>query len=204
DLYGAANASIAPSAASAVGTIQNDDTSPLVSIAPLSADKAEGDSGLTPFTFNVIRSGDTSGSTSVNWVMSLNNPPAANGADFSGALSGAVSFAAGETTKTVTINVVGDTNFESNEVFQIDLYGVSNGTIDSHAGSALGHILNDDAMPGLFTTGNDVVTLPGPGGVYDALAGDDTVFGTTLSDYIVGGPGNDRLFGGTGSPNTLQ
>ncbi|QOZ22711.1 Calx-beta domain-containing protein [Bradyrhizobium sp. CCBAU 51753] len=204
DLYGAANATIAPSAASAIGAIQNDDTAPIVSIAPLSADKAEGDSGLTPFTFNVSRGGDTSGSTSVNWVMSLNNTPAANGTDFSGALSGALTFAAGETTKTVTINVVGDTAFENNEAFQIDLYGVSNGTIDSHAASALGHILNDDALAGLFTAGNDTVTLPGPGGVYNALDGDDTVFGTTLSDYIVGGAGNDRLFGGTGSPNTLQ
>src|SRR6266478_8871846 len=42
----------------------------LLSIVPLDADKNEGNSGSTPFTFTVSRSGDTSSTTTVNWTVS--------------------------------------------------------------------------------------------------------------------------------------
>jgi len=54
--------------ASATGIIRNDDAS--LSIATASADKVEDDLGVTPFTFTVTRSGDLSGTASVDWAVS--------------------------------------------------------------------------------------------------------------------------------------
>ena len=54
--------------ASAIGTIRNDDAPSVLSIATASADKAEGQSGTTPFTFTVTRTGDTSSANSVSLV----------------------------------------------------------------------------------------------------------------------------------------
>ena len=57
--------------------------------------------------------------------------------------TGTVSFAAGEVTKTISINVVGDTAVESDETFNLTLSGATNGaTITS--GTATATILNDD------------------------------------------------------------
>ena len=54
--------------ASASGLILNDDAS--LSIVATSADMAEGDLGVTPFTFTVTRAGDLSGTASVDWAVS--------------------------------------------------------------------------------------------------------------------------------------
>ena len=86
--------------ASATGTILNDDAT--LSIAALDADKAEGNRGATPFTFTVTRTGDTSVAHAASWSVS---GAAVNGADFAGGVlpSGIVSFAAGQTTQTITV-----------------------------------------------------------------------------------------------------
>jgi Ca2+-binding RTX toxin-like protein len=44
--------------------------------------------------------------------------------------------------------------------------------------------------PGLFTAGNDTVTLP-EAGTYDALGGDDIITMTATGEIAHGGPGND-------------
>ena len=57
--------------------------------------------------------------------------------------SGTLTFAPGETTKTITIEVKGDSKREANETFYLDLYGLSiNGLFTKNRG--LGTILNDD------------------------------------------------------------
>ncbi|WP_442867108.1 S8 family serine peptidase, partial [Anabaena sp. CS-542/02] len=65
----------------AEGTILNDDVPATLDIAPLNAVQAEGNEGLTPFTFTVTRSGDTTGTSSVNWAVTLSG--GADAADFS-------------------------------------------------------------------------------------------------------------------------
>ena len=81
--------------------------------------KLEGNSGTTPFTFTVTRSGSTAGTSSVSYAVSGGT---ADAADFGGTLpSGTVSFAAGETSKTVTLNVSGDTTVEPDESFDVVL-----------------------------------------------------------------------------------
>ena len=59
------------------------------------------------------------------------------------AKSGTLTFAPGETTKTITIEVKGDSKKEANESFYLDLFGLSsNALFTRHRG--LGTILNDD------------------------------------------------------------
>ena len=131
-----------------VGSLPPPPPPPSFAIAALDAAKAEGDSGTTPFTFTVTRSGDTSAAGTVDYAVD----GAADGADFGGGLpAGTVSFAAGETSKTVTIQVSGDTEVEADEAFTVTLGNPSaGGTITT--GSAQGTILNDDAAnPGAFS-----------------------------------------------------
>ena len=127
----------------ATGVIRNDDVTPAaLSIAATSADKAEGQSGSTSFTFTVTRSGDLSGVASASWAV---GGEGVNGADFTGGElpSGVVNFAAGESSKVVTVEVAGDTAVESNESFSVTLSNPSTGAIIG-AASANGVIRNDD------------------------------------------------------------
>lgn len=121
-------------------------TGPVVSIAATSADKPEGNSGTTNYTFTVTRAGDASAAASVQWAVagSGSSPVAAD--DFvGGALpSGSVSFAAGETSKTITIGVQGDTQLEQDEAFTVTLSGASAGTTII-GGAAQGLVRTDEA-----------------------------------------------------------
>ena len=59
------------------------------------------------------------------------------------AKTGTLTFAAGETTKTITIEVKGDSKKEADETFYLDLFGnTSNSLFTKNRG--LGTILNDD------------------------------------------------------------
>lgn len=138
-------------AGSAVGTIRNDDAS--LSIAATDADKAEGRSGTTPFTFTVTRSGDSSRAASADWMVSGS---AVDGADFAGGVlpKGSVHFAAGQTTATITIGVAGDTILEANERFTVTLCDPSDGTSIGTA-SASGRIRNDDTAVSISAVSAD-------------------------------------------------
>ena len=131
--------------ASAIGTILNDDPTALA-IKPLSASLAEGNSGSTPFTFTVTRSGVTTGASSAHWAVTGSGAAPANAADFTGGVlpSGTVSFAAGQTSKTITVNVAGDTTVEPNEQFAVKLSSPIGAVITT--ATATGRIMNDDTI----------------------------------------------------------
>jgi hypothetical protein len=59
------------------------------------------------------------------------------------ARTGTLTFAPGETTKTITIEVKGDRNKEANETFYLDLFGLSSNALFTK-NRGLGTILNDD------------------------------------------------------------
>ena len=122
-------------------------------IAALDATKAEGNSGATAFTFTVTRSGNTSGTSSATWAITGSGSNPAGTDDFGGSLpSGLVSFAAGETSKTITVNVTGDTAVEPNETFTLALSNPTTATLGT--ATATGTIANDDAALGTtMTTG---------------------------------------------------
>jgi hypothetical protein len=107
----------------------------------------EGDAGSMAFTFTVSRTGDTSGTSSAVWAVSGSGFNPANADDFNGAVipSGSVFFAAGESSHSITVNVNGDTNVESDEGFTVTLTSPSGATIATAAAS--GTIRNDDVPP---------------------------------------------------------
>ncbi|QLA20092.1 beta strand repeat-containing protein [Desulfolutivibrio sulfoxidireducens] len=178
----------------------------LISLGATSADKTEGNAGSKAFTFTVTRQGNTTGASSVNWAVTGSGTNQATAADFTGGAlpSGSVSFAAGETQKTVTVNVAGDTTPELAEGFTVTLSGVSGATLGTSTAS--GVIRNDDAFQltgdddiwnGSNTEGDLYDGLAGDD-VMNGLAGDDSVYGNQGDDVLSGGTGNDRLYGGMG------
>jgi hypothetical protein len=127
-----------------VGTIQNDDFAPGVpGISIDNVTQAEGNSGTTDFNFTVTRLGDTSGASSVDFATA--DGTALLTSDYSSE-SGTLDFAAGETTKTVTVGIDGDTDVEPDETFFVNLSNCVNCAITDDQG--LGTILNDDVAPG--------------------------------------------------------
>ena len=132
--------------AAASSTVLNDDAS--LSIAADAASKAEGNAGNTPFTFTVTRTGILLGASSASYAVS----GAANAADFGGVLpSGTVSFAAGQSSAVITVNVSGDTTVEGDESFTVTLSSPVGATITTAAASSI--IVNDDTVVSLRTIG---------------------------------------------------
>jgi probable HAF family extracellular repeat protein len=134
----AGNAVIAD--AQGVATIVDDE--PRVSIN--SVTKNEGHSGTTPFAFTVSLSAPSGAAVTLNFATA--NGSAKSGEDYD-AKSGSLSFAAGETSKTVTVNVKGDRKVESQEVFYVNLSGASGALIPQNWGvniQGTGVVKNDD------------------------------------------------------------
>ncbi|MGA1302700.1 MAG: hypothetical protein ACO3ZD_01525, partial [Cyanobium sp.] len=119
-----------------------------LSLAPLSADKAEGNIGSTPFTFTIQRDGDPSGPVTVAWAVTASGPNPADALDFAGATlpSGIATLASDQTSQQITINVVGDGSFEADESFSVDLINPVGGVLLASATSASGLIRNDDVL----------------------------------------------------------
>src|SRR5215213_5672774 len=109
----------------------------------------EGNSGSTAFTFTVTRTGDTTGTVGVNYAVAGTGTAPANGADFVGGTfpSGTITFASGENSKTITVNVAGDVTSEPNETFRVTLSNSTGGAQISGA-TAVGTILNDEGSGG--------------------------------------------------------
>jgi hypothetical protein len=119
-------------------TITNNDTVPALAINDVAQN--EGNSGTTNATFTVSLSAASGQTVSVNYATA--NGSATAGSDYT-VTSGTLSFAAGETSKTIAVPVLGDTQNEGNETFVVDLSGVVNATLADNQGS--GTINNDDA-----------------------------------------------------------
>jgi uncharacterized repeat protein (TIGR01451 family) len=132
-----------------------DDDSELF-IAPLEADKAEGDSGATDFTFVVTRTGYLTGSVSVDWSVS----GSVAGDDFvEGVLpGGSLSFNPGEASQLRIVTVQGDFIVEADEPFTVLLSNPSVNASISTA-SAGGVIRNDDEAAELTVSKQANVSL---------------------------------------------
>jgi hypothetical protein len=127
----------------AFGTIVNDEVPPVLAIAATDARRQEGNSGTATFGFTIHRARYTSIATDVTWSVVGATATPATPDDFVGNRfpSGTVRFAVGETRKTITVSVAGDTVGESDERFTV-MIGSPGCTIN--VGSAVGTILNDD------------------------------------------------------------
>ena len=121
-----------------VGTIANDDFL-FVSIGDVSV--VEGNAGTVNAVFTVTRSFAV-GTSTVRFA--TGGGTAAAGIDYVAA-TGTVSFGVGETSKTVTVAVTGDTAVEPDETFDVTLSTATGTTIAD--GLGVGTITNDDVTP---------------------------------------------------------
>ena len=120
----------------------------------------EGTAGPTAFTFTVTLSSPHTSTVTVN-AASVNGTATTAGLDYLPLPSTPITFLAGETAKTVTVNVIGDLNIEPDETFLVNLTNAVNGFIDDS--QAVGTILNDDNS----ITINDVTLDEGDSGQTD-------------------------------------
>jgi hypothetical protein len=141
-----------------VGTIVTDETGLAVSDATV----AEGNSGSTVAEFTITRTGPITGTSSA--PLNVGGVTATSGSDFTPPSSRTVQFAAGETSKKVSVTVLGDTVAESNESFEVTLVSpiTGAGTVD---GTGTGTITNDDGTPARSQVSiNDVSVIEGDSG----------------------------------------
>ncbi len=124
----------------ATGRIIDDDTRPSIRINDVTV--TEGDSGTTAALFTVSLSQAFGQNVSVSWATA--NGTAVSGGDYQAA-SGTLTFAAGETSKTISVAVIGDLRVEPTETFQVRLSNATNATIADNTGVAT--ILDNDVAP---------------------------------------------------------
>lgn len=124
------------------GTITNDD-SLATTISIGDATVVEGNAGTVNAIFTITLSAASAQSTSV--TVNTASGSATSGEDFSEVTGQVITFAPGETVKTVTVSVNGDVTFEPSETFTVTLSNAVNTTIED--GQATGTINNDDPVP---------------------------------------------------------
>ncbi len=199
------NATIAAGADTGIGTIVNDDSNTISLgdpnvVGSNNVSHVEGNSGTTGYDFVLTRTGDLSGTASVDFSVAGSGSHPANAADFGGTLpSGTATFAAGSSTAHVIVNVSGDTTIEPNENFTVTLSNPSvNATIAAGADTGLGTIVNDDSNtislgdPNVVGS-NNVSHVEGNSGTtgYDfVLTRTGDLSGTASVDFSVAGSGS--------------
>jgi len=134
----------------ATGTILDDDGAPVLpalSIADLAV--AEGNGEHAHFMFTVTLDKAAAGPVTVAY--STADGTATAGSDYV-ATNGTLTFTAGETSKTVHVDISGDTVFEGNETFAVTLSNASGASLAD--ATAVGTIVNDDRAPDQGHVGN--------------------------------------------------
>jgi hypothetical protein len=127
-----------------IGTIKNDDTAsspPTISINDVTV--TEGNSGTTDAVFTVSLSAVSNSAVTVKYDTADGTATTAN-SDYQSA-SGTLTFTPGQTSKTISVAVNGDTSVEPDETFSVNLSNPTNATIADNQG--VGTIKNDDAPP---------------------------------------------------------
>jgi len=129
------NASIADR--QGIGTIL--DNEPRVHISDFT--KSEGKNGKTFFTFTVTLSASYDQPVTMSY-RTVDGTAKTSDSDYI-AKTGTLTFTPGQTTKTITIQVKGDSKQEANETFYLDLFGLSGNSLFTKS-RGIGSILNDD------------------------------------------------------------
>ena len=160
-------------------------TASVITLSPATTSITEGDTGSQSLNFTVTLSVASTSTVTVNYATA--NGTATAGSDYT-ATSGTLSFAAGETSKTITVSVLGDKTVESNENFTLVLSSPSGATLGSTASATVTIIDNDSTtvlpsftVPG--TLGNDFF-IPSGGNNYLGGGGSDTYI---ISPYTLSG-----------------
>ena len=125
-----------------VGTITDDDYTGTLSID--SPRVAEGNSGTTDLEFTVTLSPAPLSQVTVDYADSMGG--SADSTDHAAITAGTLTFAAGETSKTIAVSVNGDTTAESDETVRLQLSNPtpSGAVIATGMGTGTGTIVDDD------------------------------------------------------------
>jgi hypothetical protein len=115
------------------------------------ARETEGDSGTKAVSFTITRSGTINGNSSVTWETADGT---ATSGDYSGTYS-TLYFGSNQTTKTVVVNVKGDTVDEDDETFKVVLSEPTNAAILEGKGTGTATIVDDDGGAYVASTGTD-------------------------------------------------
>jgi serralysin len=163
---------------------------PRVSVNDVS--RAEGTGGTSTATFTVSLSVPVTSTQSVSYATADGSATA--GSDYTAA-SGVLTFAAGESSKTVVVTLNPDSVQEADETFSLVLSAPSAG-LEIQDGTGVGTILNDDAAPNVPPVAN-VSATPTTGTV--PLAVQFTGSGSTDSDGTISNYAWTFGDGGTGN-----
>lgn len=101
------------------GTILNDDSRPTISVGDATP-VTEGNLGTVPAIFTITLSNPTDETVTVNASTADGTATVADG-DYAGFSNQLVTFAPGQTSRQVTVNINGDAKAESNETFTLSL-----------------------------------------------------------------------------------
>ncbi|MBO1055424.1 MAG: hypothetical protein HEQ27_02390 [Dolichospermum sp. JUN01] len=152
NLSNAINANIAD--AQGQGTINNDDVAlPTITLAVSPTSVSE--DGTTNLIYIFTRTGATTNTLTVNYGIT----GTANTSDYTGATPGTgktITFAAGASTATLTIDPTADTIVESNETVALTLATGTGYTIGTTT-AVIGTITNDDLLPNLNLSANKTI-----------------------------------------------
>ena len=127
-------------------TVNDDEGESTLSIDSPSV--TEGNNGTTTLTFKVTLAPASAGVVSVEYA-DAGTGTATSATDYAAITSGTLTFAAGDTEKTVTVTVNGDTTDEPNETIVLRLSSPSNARLTGGAQTldGTGTINDDDALP---------------------------------------------------------
>ncbi|MBP2314411.1 Calx-beta domain-containing protein [Azospirillum soli] len=173
----------------ASGTLTVTGLVPRLSVAVDPQNRSEGTTGGATFTVTVTRGGVLTGPVTVDYAIAGSGANPATLSDFAAgtALSGTVSFADGETTKTFSITAADDSVHKGNRAFTVTLSNASAGIID--LATATASIIEDDPAP----------QQPGSGGGDSGGSGG----GDSNGGPVIGDGGTVPLDGGGGLSATL-
>jgi CSLREA domain-containing protein len=133
------------------GTIKNDDPIPTISIDNVTHN--EGDAGTTDFVFHITKTNPTELPITVH-AKTINHPSgqASAPSDFTAIADQTFTFPASSTTDTQTLTVLvnGDTMYEHDELFFVNVFNATNASVIESNGT--GTIVNDDPKPTLSIT----------------------------------------------------
>ncbi len=132
----------------ATGTIIDDEDAPSLSIADSSV--SEGNSGMTNMRFTVTMNRESSRQVTVNYETSsgTGTNAAIAGTDYT-TTSSTLTIAAGSTSGTFNVPVLGDTIDESDETFTVTLKNPSSSAVLGNDKTATGTIIDDEDAPSL-------------------------------------------------------
>ncbi|GCL40849.1 choice-of-anchor L domain-containing protein [Dolichospermum planctonicum] len=188
-------------ATAVIGTIIDEDTNVNVAVSPDSVNE----DGTANLVYTFSRYGKIDNALTVNYSIG----GTADGADYTGATPGTgktITFAAGQTTKTVTINPTADSTFENDETVIFTIASGTGYTVGT-SGSATGTINDDDTASITVTVTPSSVFEDGttklvytftrsyPGGTSQSLGNPLTV------NYSIGGTANGDDYTGA-TPGT--